>query len=417
MMLCGGVAAASATNVVLLSVDTLRADRLGCYGYPLPTSPNLDAFSRNALLFENAVCEVPLTGPSMSAMLSSRYPRMTGTTRNGLRMPQDVPLVQEIFRDAGYQTFCIQSNWTLKSKLSRINRGFDHYDDSFHRKRWGLIKAERSGEEVTRLALDVLSKRDPDRPFFAWFHYSDPHAPYKLHRGFNPSGKPTRGLDRVERVRARYDSEVAYTDAQIQRVLEALPENTAVLFVADHGESLYEHDYLGHGRRVYQPEMRIPLMVRAPGLDPGRLAVPVRGIDVGPTLLGLAGLQPAEGMLGLDILKETIPLDRARVVETYGGAVPKLPGAKGLMAGSPPLRQAVILHEWKLILGGGEPQLFHLENDPGELDNLAGQQPGRVAELKAILESWDGAIIRAQEEGEELSGADIEALRSLGYIE
>ena len=170
VLFCAGLsaftAADAAPNVVLLSVDTLRADRLGAYGYPLPTSPQLDAFAAAALLFEDAVCEVPLTGPSMGSMLSSRFPRMTGTTRNGLRMPSSVPLVQEQFQAAGYHTFCVQSNWTLKDKLSGLARGFDVYDDGFRKKRWGFMKAERDGDEVTRLALEYLESRPGDQPFF-----------------------------------------------------------------------------------------------------------------------------------------------------------------------------------------------------------------------------------------------------------
>lgn len=410
-------AACAAPNVLFLSVDTLRADRLGAYGYPLPTSPHLDAIAKNALLFEDAVCEVPLTGPSMGSMLSSRFPRMTGTTRNGLRMPPSVPLVSEQFQAAGYHTFCVQSNWTLKDKLSGMARGFDVYDDAFHKKRWGFMKAERDGDDVTRLALEYLEARPADKPFFAWVHYSDPHAPYKMHRNFRPAGKRAWRLGHEEKVRVKYDSEVAFTDGEIGKLLAALPPDTIVVFVADHGESLYEHGYLGHGRRIHQTNLHIPLIIRAPGLAPGRSAVPARGIDVGPTLLGLAGLPVPEGMLGLDLLKAEVPEDRVRVVETYGGAVPNVPGMKDAMAGAGPMRRGVLHQGWKLILDGDRDELFYLPEDPGELNNRADAEAARVTAMKELITRWEAATPAGKQGDENLNADDLKALESLGYLE
>jgi len=408
--------ASAAPNVVLLSVDTLRADRLGAYGYDRPTSPNLDAFAKEALLFEAAICEVPLTSPSMGAMLSGRYPRTTGTTRNGLAMPGDVPLVTEQFQAAGYHTFGVLSNWTLKDKLSGLGRGFDVYDDAFTKRRWGFLKSERDGDEVTALALKYLEERPKDKPFFAWIHYSDPHAPYKKHKGLNPSGKRAWGLDRREKIKVRYDSEVAFVDREIGKLLAALPVDTTVLFVADHGESLFEHDYLGHGRRIYQNNLHIPLLIRGAGVTPGRNTAPVRGVDVASTLLGLAGIPQPEGMTGHDLIRETVAADRPRVVETYGGAVVNLPGVKDAMADSGPSHQSALLGDWKLILEGDEVELFDLATDPGELDNRAESDSDRVAEMRAIIQAWiDAAPIGAATEN--LDKVDLKALESLGYLE
>lgn len=404
-------------NVVLLSVDTLRADRLGCYGYGFDTSPNVDAFAAEGLLFENVVCEVPLTSPSMGSMLSSRYPRTMGTTRNGLRMPAGPPLVQECFQAAGYETFCVQSNWTLKAKLSALDRGFERYDDDFHKKRWGIIKAERPADEVTRNALEMLDTRDAARPFFAWIHYTDPHAPYTMHRKHNPQDRRPFSARRRDKAGIKYDSEVAYCDAHIATLLAALPENTAVVFVADHGESLWEHDYLGHGRRVYQPGLHIPLIIRAPGMAPGRSAVPARGADVGPTLLGLAGIAPAPGMVGRDLLAAGADLSGPRVVETYGGAVPNLPGAKAVMADAAPMHQAVLEGDWKLIVSGRDVELFNLDTDPGEHTNLAAENPGRVAEMRSLIDAWNAANVQAELGEGTLNEEDVQALEALGYVE
>lgn len=408
-------ASLAAPNVVFLSVDTLRADHLGCYGHVYDTSPHLDEWAGESLIFDDAVCEVPLTSPSFCSMLSSRYPRTTGATRNGLRLPDGVRTVPQVFQEAGYRTVCVQSNWTLKASLSGLDRGFDVYEDDFHEKRWGFIKGERGADEVTRIALELLHAWDREKPLFAWFHYSDPHAPYKMHRKFNVA---KRKKGRGGKVSARYDSEIAYTDSFIAQLLEALPrENTFILFVGDHGESLYEHDYLGHGRRIYQAGLRIPLMIRGPGIEAGRTARPVRGVDVGPTLLGLAGLDRIPGMVGLDLLHETAPDTRARVVETYGGAVPRLKGVRALMANKPPQMQGVLLNSWKLILEGDKAELFDLGRDPMEEHDLSKAHPERVAELTRLVTQWDEKTARAPSMALELSEDDLEALKSLGYVD
>ncbi len=408
----------SAPNVVLISVDTLRADHLGCYGYGSPTSPHLDRLAARSLVFDDMICEVPLTGPSFCSMMTSRYPRATGVKRNGVRLPEDVPTVAEGFSGAGYETICVTSNWTLKAKLSGLDRGFGEYDDGFHEKRWGIIKSERAADEVTRIALRLLEARDPERPLFAWFHYSDPHAPYEEHEGFSVTDPKDVPDDRGGRVTVRYDSEIAYTDSSIAEVLAALPlENTYVVFVGDHGESLWEHDYLGHGRRIYQPGLRIPFMIAGPGLDPGRSGARVRGIDVGPTLLGLAGLDAAPGMQGLDVLNADIPDTRARVIETYGGAVVNIPGAKEIMTGKGPQLQGILEGDWKLVLDGKRAELFRLDEDPGELENVADLHPELVAKLTHSIQLWSDAVANRVSDEAELSEEDIEALKTLGYVE
>ncbi|MDZ4858505.1 MAG: sulfatase, partial [Candidatus Hydrogenedentes bacterium] len=398
--------------------DTLRADRLGCYGHALPTSPHLDAFAKDALLFEDCVTEIPLTSPAFSAMMTSQYPRMNGVARNGLPLPPGVPTLAEQFKTAGYETACVTSNWTLKAELSGLHRGFDHYDDGFRKKRWGFLKSERYADEVTRLALERIEKRAANKPLFAWFHYSDPHAPYRFHSELNPRGTALRTLSDVESTRARYDSEVAYTDLFLGKLFAALPkDNAIVVFVADHGESLYEHEYLGHGRRIYQDSMHVPLIVRGPGVTPGRSKTPARMIDVAPTLLALAGLQPLAGALGLDLINDAVPANRPRVVETYGGAVPGVPGAKAVMAGRPPMRQGVIVEGWKLVLGGPDPELFHIATDKGEIVNLYRKEPGRVAAMRSLIEEWDANVGTGSAEAADLTEEDVDALKSLGYVE
>jgi choline-sulfatase len=405
-------------NVVLLSVDTLRADHLGCYGYDKPTSPNIDKLAQEGLLFEDAVCDVPLTAPSMAGMLTGHYPRDLGLTRNGVELPESLPTVAERFKDAGYATWCVQSNWTLKSDLSRINRGFDIYRDDFHKGRWGAIKSERPGPEVADIALELLAARDAAKPFFAWIHFSDPHGPYEFHEEFNPSGKRPWRLKTAEKVRVQYDSEVLFTDHHIGRVLKALPENTIVVFVADHGESLYEHGYLGHGRRVYHPGIHVPLIIHAPGrVAPGRSSAPVRGADVGPTILGLAGLPALEGAEGVDIIATPPAADRVRIVEAHGGAAIGIPGVKGAMASMEPEGYGVIFKGWKLVVQDNTLELFNLAEDPRELDSRYAAERPRAAEMQELLKAWQAQAPKVDSMAKELTNDDVEALKALGYIE
>jgi len=407
----------SAPNVVVISVDTLRADHLGFYGHAHDTSPHLDELAKESLVFDDMICEIPLTSPSFSAMMSSRYPRMTGATRNGLPLPDEVPTAAQIFQKAGYETMCVTSNWTLKRKLSGLERGFDIYDDSFKQKRWGILKSERDADDVTKLALDLLEKRDESKPLFAWFHYSDPHAPYKKHRKFSISETSDYADDPGAKIKVKYDSEIAFTDDQIKLVLDALPkEDTYIVFIGDHGESIYEHDYLGHGRRIYQTGLRIPFMVSGPNIDAGRTDIPVRGVDLAPTLLGLAQLEFLPGAVGLDVMNADVDYSRLRVVETYGGAVPNFSVARLVMAGKSAQRIGIISDGWKLIKNDEKYELFDLNQDPDELKNLADTYPELVKELNDIVLDWDKRVPRNAQDAD-LSKEDMDALRSLGYID
>lgn len=402
---------------MLLSVDTLRADHLGCYGYDKPTSPNIDALAAQSLLFEDALCEVPLTAPSMASMLTGRPPRALGLTRNGVELSPDVPVVAERFKEAGYATWCVQSNWTLKAELCEIHRGFDVYEDDFHKGRWGGIKSERQADEVTKVALKLLKERDTSKPFFAWIHFTDPHGPYTFRDNFNPWDKRPWRLGSAEKVRVQYDSEVRYTDHHIGRVLEALPADTIIVFVADHGESLFEHGYLGHGRRVYQPGMHIPWMVRAPGVTPGRSATPVRGVDMASTLLGLAGLPALEGATGVNVVASPPEPGRVRIIEAYGGAAIGIPGVRESMASMAPEAQGVVVDGWKLVVEDQKFELFSLKDDPKEQHSRYAEMREHAEKLRQHLDAWNAVAAKAVAAPHELTGDDVEALRALGYIE
>lgn len=407
----------AAPNVVLISVDTLRADHLGCYGYERPTSPNIDRLADASLLFEDCLCEEPQTTPSMCSMFASRYPRVTGCVRNAVPLPEGIATIVQVFSAAGYQTAAVVSNWNLKRELCGLERGFDVYDDAFGRPHLGLTHPERYADEVTDLALWLLGSRAPERPFFFWFHYMDPHAPYRYHRKFNPWRQTMRELEDRDETRARYDSEVAFADHHIGRLLEALSKtDTFVVLTADHGESLFEHGILGHSRDIYQPGLRIPLLVQGPGIRPGRTAAPARGIDIGTTLLGLAGLRAAPGMLGMDIIAVKPGEDRVRVVEVYGGDVREGADAREVVLGRPPKLQGIVAEGWKLITDGGTPELYHVTSDSLEIRDLAEDEANRAHRLLMYLDAWNAETARGAAEAAPLSEDDIRVLDAAGYL-
>ncbi len=406
-------------NILFLSVDTLRADHLSCYGYEYPTSPNIDTLAKKGIVFDNCITEIPLTCPSFSAMFTSQYPRTIGVTRNGLGISKKDITITHILKENGYFTFCVQSNWTLKARLSGLNQGFDIYEDDFHNKRWGIFSSERLADDVTRKSIEILNRIPLDKPFFGWIHYSDPHAPYHYRKEYDVHSKDdTERNSKIYRIKKSYDSEIKFTDEQIGILLKHLPKNTIIVFVADHGESLYEHNYLGHGRKLYQNEVRIPLIIVSPNIQPGRTNIPVRGIDIGPTILGLAGIKKHKNMLGIDVLNEKVPEERVRVIETYGGAVPKIPIVRFFMKKSGPIMQSAIIDNWKLIVKGNKKELYNLMEDPKEENNVYGKYLEKVSKMQDMIKKWSKTTpVNKKGSENRLSGEDIEVLRSMGYLD
>ncbi len=285
-------------NVVILTIDTLRADHLSSYGYARPTTPNIDRLLASGVRFSDARTVEPLTNPALASMFTSLYPHEHGATRNGLRMRPGLPSVARALGRRGYESAAFVSNWPLKNRISGLGEHFGRYEEVFTRKRWlGLFKDEANAEDLTDAALAWLARpRQASRPFLLWVHYVEPHAPYRLHEEMvRPLGIARHGVpSRVD----RYDTEIAFADAQLGRLLAAferdpeLKANTLFVFAGDHGESLGEHGYWGHGRNLYEPTLKIPLgMAWAGRIHPGTtIDAPAQILDVAPTILGLAGL-------------------------------------------------------------------------------------------------------------------------------
>ena len=415
-------------NVVILTIDTLRADHLSSYGYARPTTPNIDRLLASGVRFTGARTVEPLTNPAICSLFTSLYPHEHGATRNGLRMRPGLPSVARALGRRGYESAAFVSNWPLKDRISGLGEHFDRYEEVFTRKRWlGLFKDEANAGDLTDAALAWLARPGRgSRPFLLWVHYVEPHAPYRLHEemvrplGIAQHGEPSR-LD-------RYDTEIAFADAQLGRLLAAferdpdLKANTLFVFVADHGESLGEHGYWGHGRNLYEPTLRIPLgMAWAGKIRAGStIDAPASILDVAPTLLGLAGLPSPPGFQGFDwtpvLMGAPPPRGRALWFEAHKGAVLSTQEAasarrNGLLA------VGVMVDGRKQILTGGALSLFDLAADPGESHGRDGDP-----RLTQRLHDWMDQVQKGLATSDRLGpaavgGEDAEALKALGYTQ
>ncbi len=428
-------AAAEQTNLALLSVDTLRADALGSYGNAGAATPRIDALAAVGVLFEDAQTTIGKTGPAFASAFTSLYPPTHGARRNAQRMRTDIPVLAELLADAGYETAAFISNWTLRSDLVGLDRGFDHYDESFDRSRNAAGVMERHADSVTGAAERWLRRRSEDatradRPLFLWVHYSDPHSPYLERTGFTPEPPPPEERTAGWQRRWRYQSEVNYTDHWIGRLTSAiddfLPGPRFTLFLSDHGESMGEHGYWGHGKNSHWPNAQIPFILAGPGLPEGRrIPTGVGIIDVLPTLLDLLDLDALPGAEG----RTLVPLalggesgnDEARpryvIGDRHSAVLNKArrnaPYANPLQI-SLEFQGAKVLHDFQ----ARRTVYFDLTADPREERPLDGPPIELVPPLGRRLVNWYRALPKYEAKSETvLSEDDLRQLKSLGYID
>ncbi len=395
-------AAATPPNLLLVSIDTLRADRVGCYGYAGGETPALDGLARDGLLFEDATVHAPQTRPSHASMLTGLYPFAHGVRDNfSPPLKGDVPTLAGLLKARGYDTAAFIGGFPLAAS-SGLNRGFDVYDDALGGGgAAGALMAERSAAEVVDRARRWLGGRR--RPFFAFVHLYDPHAPYEPPRPFAAryAGRP-------------YDGEVASADAQVGRLLAFLEERglrgrTLVVATSDHGEGLGDHGEDEHLVYVYDSTLRVPLLVSWPGTLPGgrRVAGQFRGVDLMPTLLELMGVPrvATSGASRAAELRSGAPLpDNESYAESLYGQ---------LHFGWAPLR-AVRAEGWKYI-EAPRAELYHLRQDAGEVRNVLDVRGQVAARLRERLGAYESSSTPAAVELPSDAGA-IERLVSLGYV-
>ncbi len=427
------LAAARPANILIVSVDTLRADRLSVYGYDRRTSPNIDRLLDSGVRFTEARTVEPLTAPALASMLISLPPHEHASTRNGLRVRPDIPSLPRILRRHGYRTAAFVGNWTLRKNLWEMNDHFDTYEAVLTKSRWlGVWTREARAEDLNERAVDWLSEHrsnEGQRPFFLWVHYVEPHSPYELQEEFlEQIGPPPPGASKSKSY--RYDSEIAYVDDQIGRFLKKMEEmgaldNTLIVFVSDHGESLGEHDYWGHGRNLKEPNLRIPLgFVLAGRVAPSVEDAPALITDIAPTVVGLLGLEVPEFFQGFDwtaVLegRDVGPADRVTHFETHKGAVAPHEGGKDL-------RRRGLLEVG--MLSNGQKETYRVKNDSRALFDLSDdsrESRNLVAADSAAseaLQDWLSDVRAGLELSDDLpppsiSDEDMEALRALGYLD
>jgi choline-sulfatase len=400
--------AKAATNVILITIDTVRADHIGCYGAKNTQTPTLDALAHDGIVFERAISQVPLTWPSHAVILTGLYPFQNGV-QDFTGQPLDARFrsVAQAFKQHGYATGAVVSAFVLDRSWG-LARGFDFYDDAFAPEAFanrdlGLVD-RRAGESVDR-ALAWL-KKNPRRPFFFWLHLYDPHSPYDPPEPYH-SEYPGH----------LYDGEIAYADHELGRVIAWLKQakvydSSLILFVSDHGESLGEHGEHEHGFFVYNATVHVPLIVKPPagsGIRPGRVSRPVETADVAATLLAGAGVHDSMGgqVRSPGLFTANALSDDAAYSETF------YPFSS---FGWSPLHalETTRFH----YIEAPQPELYDLAADPGETNNVAAQQTATVAVLKDKLQQL--LTIRpyspTAHANSGLAPDALDKLRALGYV-
>ncbi len=409
-------AASGPPNVLLITLDTTRADHLGAYGYAAARTPVLDRLAQDGVLFERAVAAAPTTLPAHASLMTGRNPMAHGVRNNGVPLDRAVPTLADAFRAAGYRTAAFVSAFVLDQRFGLV-RGFDTYDDRLDPPTGHATDAlERRGDRtvaattawLTTPALDAAgapTSAPAAAPFFLWVHLYDPHDPYEAP---GPAGNGSAS--------SLYDNEIAFADSAVGALLGALERqgltaNTIVAVIGDHGESLGEHGEATHGMFVYESAMRVPALLRWPVHLPAgtRVTSLVRAIDLAPTLLDLASRPPLTGATGVSL----VPLVR-------GTASPETAPATAygetyfpqLFMNWSPLR-SWREGQWKFI-EAPTLELYDLASDPAETVNLAAREPDRAARMRRAL-----YVLLATESKAAAAGPDRETLQklaALGYV-
>ncbi len=448
-----GCGEAAPPNVLLIVVDTLRADHVGCYGHRRDTSPAVDRLAAEGVRFERAYSTAPWTKPSVASMITGLYPSAHRANELESIAGESLLTLAEILRDRGYAT-----GGVVSAQLLRAERGFAQGFEIYREGNAFRGVKHFSTPGVTRKAVNLLDRFSAgERPFFLFVHYFDPHYPYTGHSGIGFAGAGAGRLagdetihklrfmladlsqDELGFLRDLYDEEIRFTDRGIEQLLSharelGLESNTLIVLTSDHGEEFRERGWLGHTRSLYEELLRVPWIFRLPDLQgpsglpglPGRAArgrilrEPVSLVSLTPTILDLLGIDPAgfrfqgESLAG-PILGET---DLAPAV--IFAEVDYHPGDLELLI-KRTHKKAILADRFKLIRDDetGTVEVYDLEGDPGERENLAPTRPELVDRLLPMLRSaLEGAAEGAVEGGvRKLSEEEVKRLRSLGYLE
>ncbi len=386
-------------NVLLITLDTIRVDRIGSYGHKNARTPALDAIANRGVLFEDALSQIPLTLPSHCTIMTGRQPREFGVrVNNQAALGATHQTLASIFKQKGYRTAAFVASFVLDSRFG-LDRGFDIYDDEMSNVsiKTKPLDWERPANVIADHAIAWLDANKKD-PFFCWVHFFDPHGPYTPPREFPPT----------------YDGEIAFMDTQIKRLDDWLTrtgmnDKTVLIVVGDHGESFGEHGENGHGIFLYQTNIHVPLLVAHPRLiaKPARVAQSVGVIDVFPTILDLMGWPEPDGLLSASFadalhtgqsLPHDIYSESEYVWHSYGWAQ----------------QRSLTNSDWKFI-SSARPELYDRKADPDEKNNLFDKQPDIRAELSNKLYQRYAEMVPTLPGKVAPSAAATAALASLGY--
>lgn len=431
-------------RLLLITVDTLRADRLEAFGSTLDLTPRIDSLADQSVVFSAAYAAAPFTLPSISAVMTGRYPEELGIQRNESMLPPSIPTLASSLKEHGWRTRAVVGNFVLR-RSSGIDNGFDHFDDEFPQREVVREWPERIASDTTDAALALLDDcaAAPATPCFLWVHYQDPHGPYTppadllaeelekqgrlpdfdrvLPESRDHSGKgaiPNYQIigDRrdVGFYRASYNAEIRYLDAEFGRLLDGLTDRdldsrTLVVFAADHGEGLGEDDFwFAHGEFLDDALVRVPLLFRVPGREPDRRDDVASTIDILPTVLGALGLGVLESDAeGRDLLAPDAAEHASR------------PYFAALRSASR-LRYGIVQGEFKFVVteekGIGRGKLTRRGRDEVDITAAA---PQIVGPMRKRLKRIRARVLGAQQDEmqQEISNQDRDQLRALGYVE
>ncbi len=436
-------------HVVLISIDTLRRDRLPCYGHPGDTAPFITELATQSVIFDNAIAAASLTAPSHASIFTGLYPPRHGVLNNKCHLQDGVATLARILSANGFRTAAFVSATPLRGQINGLDSGFDVYDDDFG-SRW-----ERPADETAHRVGQWLSTADPEKPTLLFVHFFDPHYPYSpparfaepfLRPGTIPSPSPPdaefarireRGMTLTETrlFKALYDGEIRYVDHHVGRLLALLKEKgfldrSLLILLSDHGETLAERSWVfDHGCRLYDEQVRVPLLIRFPNAANGgqRIASDAHHIDVAPTILDSLGLNAPPSMEGISLLgaigrnkkleqRALFSMARCDMRRVFQG---RTDAGFGFIA-------SVRAQPFKLVAypveEGFDFEIFDLAHDPSETVNLAASRDGLHEQLWTQLESWLGGrpeLLRELPETllPELKPKLRKALEELGYIE
>jgi arylsulfatase A-like enzyme len=441
LALCAACARGERPPVILITVDTLRPDHLGAYGYERPTSPAIDRLAREGTLFETAIAQAPWTLPSVASLVTSRLPTELGATGVFSRLPAGAVALSHAFKSAGYRTAAVVSGDYLTT-----DRGFERGFDVFRE-----IPEGGRAQAVNEAVLALLATQGKG-PLFLWVHYFDPHSDYDAPQPWGgkfatapvrPGIGTTSYLKRVmngdaaldaadvEGLKALYDGEIGYVDSRLGALVgrlgrDGVLDRAVLAFGADHGEAFMEHGRVLHVSSLYDELIRVPLVLRAPGRVPAgmRVKAMVRNLDIAPTLLDLAGLAPPpsfEGRTLLPLLEGRDQGGRTAFSHTDMTSHEKLFAAR-----MPNLNRALFdvlfmarTDRWKVVYSRRRSayETFDLYADPRETRNLHPSTDADARALKEALDAWVRAVPESAPDAAtpKLPPGQIERLKALGY--